>query len=59
MVVAPADEGWDDVAIVQYPSFAAFRAVIESEDYRTTAEPHRMAALDDMRLIAMLQQKEA
>ena len=51
-VVAPAEERWDDVAIVEYPRFAAFRQVVESPEYQTQADPHRRAALADWRLIA-------
>lgn len=51
-IVAPADEQWDDVAIVEYPSFAAFRTLVESDAYMTEADPHRSAALADWRLIA-------
>ena len=51
-IVAPADEHWDDVAIVEYPSFAAFRMLVESDAYKTEADPHRSAALADWRLIA-------
>ena len=51
-IVAPADEHWDDVAIVEYPSFAVFRALVESDAYKTQADPHRSAALADWRLIA-------
>ena len=51
-IVAPADERWDDVAIVEYPSFDAFRALVGSDAYRTEADPHRAAALADWRLIA-------
>ena len=51
-IVAAADEHWDDVAIVEYPTFAAFRALVESDAYRTEADPHRAAALADWRLIA-------
>ena len=51
-VVAPADEAWDDVAIVEYPSFAAFLQVVGSDEYKAKADPHRAAALADWRLIA-------
>lgn len=51
-IVAPADERWDDVAVVEYPSFDAFRALVESDAYRARADPHRAAALADWRLIA-------
>lgn len=51
-VVVPADEDWDDVAIVEYPSFQVFRTLIESDGYKAEADPHRAAALADWRLIA-------
>lgn len=51
-VVAPPDEQWDDVAIVEYPNVAAFRRVVESPRYNADAAPHRQAALDDWRLTA-------
>ena len=52
LIVAPADEQWDVVALVQYPGFEAFRKASESPLYKATAEHHRLAALDDLRLIA-------
>ena len=51
-IVAPDSEQWDVIALVQYPSFAAFRKVSESDIYLQEAEYHRLAALDDLRLIA-------
>jgi hypothetical protein len=54
-IVGPTDESWDDMALVQYPNFGAFRAVAESEEYQRDAEPHRIAALENLRLIAIVQ----
>lgn len=51
-LVAPPDEKWDAVAVVEYPNFAAFRRVAESSEYQREAEFHRTAALEDSRLIA-------
>lgn len=51
-LVGPLDEAWDDVAIVRYPNFAAFRTMIEGADYQAKADPHRRAALADWRLLA-------
>ena len=51
-IVAPAGEVWDDIAIVRYPDFEAFRTVVEGEAYRMEAAPHRLAALADWRLVA-------
>jgi hypothetical protein len=51
-MVVPAGEHWDDIGIVEYPAFSAFRRIVESSDYRAKAEPHRKAALADWRLIA-------
>ncbi len=51
-VVGSANEEWDEIALVEYPSFAAFRAVTESPKYKAEAAHHRKAALEDWRLIA-------
>lgn len=51
-VVAPAEERWDDMVLVEYPSFAAFLKIVENPKYKTDAEYHRTAALEDSRLIA-------
>lgn len=51
LVVLPG-ERWDELAIVRYPSFATFRSYVESKAYETEAVPHRIAALDDWRLLA-------
>ena len=56
-LVGPADDKWDDVAVVEYSNFAEFRKIVESSDYQRVAEHHRLAALDNWRLIA-LQQRE-
>ena len=55
-LVGPADEPWDDVALVEYPNFEAFRSVVESPEYQRDAAPHRKAALENWRLMALLQQ---
>ena len=54
-VVGPTSEQWDDVAVVEYPSFALFRKIVESAAYFTQADPHRRAALADWRLLATTQ----
>ena len=53
IVISP-EEIWDEVALVEYPSLKAFRSIVESQDYHAEADPHRKAALEDWRLIAML-----
>jgi hypothetical protein len=53
-IVGPTDEQWDDMALIEYPNFAAFQAVAESDEYLREAEPHREAALANLRLIAIL-----
>lgn len=51
-LVASPDEKWDDIAVVEYPNFAAFLRVYESSEYQRDAGFHRTAALEDSRLIA-------
>ena len=51
-LVAPSNEAWNDVAIVEYPSFEAFQRVTQSPHYTLNAAHHRRAALEDWRLLA-------
>jgi hypothetical protein len=52
-LVGPTAEQWDEIALVEYPSFKIFLQLVESAAYRTLAAPHRLAALADWRLLAM------
>lgn len=51
-VIAPDDERWDDVLLVQYPSAQALFTMISSDAYRAIGH-HRSAALEDSRLVAL------
>ena len=48
--IAPEDESWDEVVLVQYPSRAAFLQMVTSGLYQKVVH-HRDAALDDSRLV--------
>jgi uncharacterized protein (DUF1330 family) len=50
-LIAPDAELWDDAFLVQYPSKEAFLRMIASREYKDILV-HRMAALEDSRLIA-------
>ncbi len=50
-LIAPPEERWDEMMLVEYPSFSVFRAMIADPDYQAAVH-HRMAALEDSRLIA-------
>ena len=50
-LIAPPDERWDEMMLVDYPSFSAFRAMLADPEYQAAVH-HRMAALEDSRLIA-------
>lgn len=52
LLVGEDGEAWHDAAIVRYPDFTTFQRIVSSADYRRDAEPHRLAALADWRLIA-------
>jgi uncharacterized protein (DUF1330 family) len=53
-LVGPEDPHWDAIALVEYPSFAALRKVLQSSAYKTKAEPHRKAALKAWQFVATL-----
>jgi hypothetical protein len=46
-------EKWDDVAVIKYGYLKEFRRFVESDEYRVNALPHRLAALEDRKLIAV------
>ena len=52
MLIGPPDERWDLCFIAQYPSVAAFVAMIRDPVYREAVK-HRQAAVDDSRLIRL------
>jgi uncharacterized protein (DUF1330 family) len=51
-LIGPADERWDLVLLVRYPSVGAFMTFATSADYLAIAG-HRTAALEDSRLIPL------
>lgn len=52
-LIAPAEEAWDELLLVRYPSKAAFLGMLADSEYQA-ATLHRTAALADSRLIASL-----
>lgn len=52
-LIAPAEEAWDELLLVRYPSKAAFLGMLADPEYQA-ATLHRTAALADSRLIASL-----
>jgi hypothetical protein len=40
-------EGWDEVALAQYPNFELFMDMLASEDYQTVNHRDRLPALRD------------
>jgi hypothetical protein len=52
-LVGPAGARWDTAALNEYADFATFRAIVDSDAYRTQAQPHRLAALEEFRLFAL------
>lgn len=53
-LVAPAEERWDEVLLVRYPSIEAFVTMVMNPEYQALAK-HRTAALEEARLIPMLE----
>ena len=52
MLIGPSEERWDECFIAEYPSVAAFVAMIRDPDYREAVK-HRQAAVLDSRLIRL------
>jgi uncharacterized protein (DUF1330 family) len=49
-LIGPAEECWDEMLLVKYPSKEAFLKMVAMPDYQRAAI-HRTAALEDSRLI--------
>lgn len=49
-LLAPENEEWDAILLVEYPSARAFKTIAESDAYHDMADPHRLAATADLRL---------
>ena len=50
-LIAPDDERWDEVMLIEYPDAGAFIKMVTNPEYQAITY-HRTAALDDSRLIA-------
>jgi hypothetical protein len=53
MVAGPDGEKWDLVTVVRYESLKGFRDMVESKLYKDEVEPHRVAGLEEWRLVAI------
>ena len=53
-IIIPDGEAWDKVLLVRYPSINAFLDMLKNPDYQAETV-HRTAALDDSRLVAMIE----
>ncbi|KAF9695767.1 hypothetical protein EKO04_005855 [Ascochyta lentis] len=53
LVAGPEGEKWDWVAVVRYETLRGFREMVESRVYREEVEPHRVAGLEEWRLVAL------
>ena len=49
-IVAPENEAWDAILLVEYPSAKAFKTIAESDAYRDIADPHRLKATANLHL---------
>lgn len=50
-IVAAENEVWDAIALVEYPSAEAFKTIALSNAYHDIAEPLRVAALEELKLL--------
>jgi uncharacterized protein (DUF1330 family) len=50
-IVADENDQWDEVLLVEYASAEIFKSIAESELYQTVANPLRVAATAELKLI--------
>ncbi|KEF52726.1 uncharacterized protein A1O9_11143 [Exophiala aquamarina CBS 119918] len=54
-LVGPDEKKFDVVALVKYPNIGVFRRIVGSDEYKTNAAPHRIAALKEWRLVVTIE----
>ena len=52
-IAVAENEDWDFAAILRYETLEGFKKFVESKEYSEEVEPHRLAGLEDGRLIAL------
>jgi hypothetical protein len=52
-LVIPEGEKWDFMALVRYETLQGFRDMVESREYKEEVEGHKLAGLEDQRLVMM------
>ena len=50
-IAASEEDDWDAIVLVEYPDANAFKMMAESKAYHTIAEPYRIAALAELKLL--------
>lgn len=50
-IVADENDQWDEFLLVEYPSAEIFKSIAESELYQSVANPLRVAATAELKLI--------
>ncbi|MFD0792127.1 hypothetical protein ACFQZX_00780 [Mucilaginibacter litoreus] len=49
-IIAPENEAWEVILLVEYPSAKAFKTIAESDVYQDIANSHRLAATAELNL---------
>jgi hypothetical protein len=52
-IAAPEDENWDFVTILKFETLEGLKKMLESKQYRDEVEPHRLAGLEDHRMLVL------
>ncbi|KAI0887483.1 uncharacterized protein GGS22DRAFT_157256 [Annulohypoxylon maeteangense] len=52
---AAADDGWDEIAFVHYPSVSHFAAMAASRDYQEINHEHRLPSLKDTFILCVME----
>ena len=54
-LILEENESWDNVGLISYPEFRYFRELTQSETYKTIALPHRLAAIENYKLLVTVE----
>lgn len=54
-LILDENEKWDNLGLIGYPNFKSFKDLLDSETYKAKALPHRLAAIEDYKLLVTVE----
>jgi hypothetical protein len=54
-LIIDENENWDNIGLIAYPNFKSFKDIVESEKYKKNALQHRLASIEEYKLLVAIE----